>query len=168
MSTLFIFSCEDDPIEEPNIYFGSSYVDLNGQEWNSDVRAKFAYNDDNYFSLTFDRYEGKILRDAFHFRKIEFKLFNEQVLNSDYNNDCQILCTSFSTGYNDQAGDSYNILEDDQFEDWIIIDSFNDQNMEIWGRFQASFIKDDRIPKMDNYPDTLYFKNGTFNGKILE
>ena len=165
---IFISSCDDKPIEESSIYFGACTAFVNGELWNSDVRAKYSFSNQNYLLLSFDKFESNILRQELHFRFIELEEKSLKVLNSDIDVSCDTNCCTFSSGYDDQAGDSYNIIEDDSFEDWIVIDSIDDQTLEFWGRFQASFVRDFRIPKFDIYPDTLYFEGGEFNGKILD
>ena len=160
-------SCSDDDPMIASIYFGKSSAIVNDELWEADVRTSYCRSSNDYVLLSIDKYENSILRNEVYFKKVRFLFGKKQFLVQDLDNNCDSLCTSLSTGFDDQAGDYYSILHD-QFEDWILFDSINNETLEFWGRFQASFVRDNRIPKMDNYPDTLFFENGEFNGKILD
>ncbi len=168
LSLVFISCEEDKPPKDPSIYFGNFSSDFNGERWEANVRAKHSISRSDYFLLSFDTFEGLYLRTELHIKFVEFSVGKIQILNPDYDGKCDVLCATFGTGYDDQSGDFYTILDSDKFQDWVIIDSLNNQTLEFWGRFQASFVRDFEIPKMDTYPDTLYFENGVFNGKIIE
>lgn len=165
---LLLISCNEDDMIDKSIYFGSSSAYVDNELWEADVRSSYCTSDNNYILLSFDMYEGSILRNELYMKKVKLSIGELQYLNQDLDNSCEFLCASLSTGFDDQAGDYYTINQNNQLENWIIIDSFYNQTLEFWGRYQASFLRDDRIPKMDNYPDTLYFEAGSFNGRIRD
>ncbi len=167
---LCIFSCmDDDSISEPqSIYFGNAEALLNDESWSSEVRSQYSVLDRNDLNIVLDYYEGGFLRADFSFRNISLDDRDFQNLAPSLTVDCNKKCAFFGTGFDDQIGDFYDLLVDDSLEDWIIIDSFNNETLEFSGRFQASWTIDTGRPKSDNFPDTLRFENGAFNGKVIE
>jgi len=166
---ILLFSCKEEEDIVQSSYFGEAQAIQNNQTWSSEVRSGYSVDSRDYMNLTFDRFENEFLRTHFHFPKVSLHNRDFQFVNSGTFLDCgNNICTTFSTGFNDQINDIYEINIEDVIEDWIVIDSFDDQTREFSGRFQASLVIDDSFIKVDNFPDTLIFENGTFNGRVNE
>ena len=66
----------------------------------------------------------------------------------------------------DVLGDSYDLLEG-IIENKLTIDK--KEGDEIWGTFQAAFVKDKTyLPEDPTAPDTVIFTNGKFHTKLLK
>jgi len=166
---LMSFSCNDDDREQISIYFGSAEAKLNLVTfWNSEVRSSTSIDDISKIGIRLDRFNNQFLIEKLNFRNIHFSVGNKMRLFSDKEFDCVESCVTFTTGEDDIAGDFYDGLEYDELENWIVFDSINIETMEYWARFQASFVRDERIPKWGSLPDTLYFSEGNIHGKVTE
>ena len=168
MFSFIFFACTDDEQEIQSIYFGNAEATRNGEAYLSDVRSQYSSSDGNKILITFDRFEGNVLRTQLSFININPFEKAFQFILPDTALTCERNYANFFTGFGDSISDIYFASLEDTLEDWIVIDSFNTQTAEFWGRFQISFVRDERFGGVDIFADTLRFENGIFNGRVLE
>ena len=169
---IFIFAkCKKESLEAK--YFGYAKAELNRIAINfNKVRGALLYNSEDSLSVSFEKWDGLILKESITILKI-FKVTNtaQQIYKYDYTVNRVV---KLSSGYytfrddGDVGCDTYNIYEPDSLQNNITITSFNSQTKEIKGTFQATYLIDpSRIKCRPTAPDTIRIKNGEFYTKIF-
>ncbi|MDQ6758199.1 MAG: hypothetical protein M3004_14850 [Bacteroidota bacterium] len=170
--SIFIFAkCKKNPPEEQ--YYGYAKAEINGTMINfNKVKGILLYALEDSIALSFERWDGLILRESISILKI-FKGTNaaQRIYKYDYSVN---RLARLSSGYytfrddGDVGCDTYNIYEPDSSQNKIIITSFNSQTKEIKGTFQATYLIDQTRPKCRlSAPDTIRIRNGEFYTKIF-
>ena len=163
---LFVISsgCNKDSLS------GTVSAKKNGVEWSAKVQSTL--NEPTNIGILiymshFDEFGNQ--RSSKSFYKIPFEVGRYEVINSDIRSLDSIPGATFGTlvDRGDVAGDPYDVLTDDDIEDYLEITKI--EGDEIFGEFQISFVKDLTIGEDDHAsPDTIVFTEGRFQVKYDE
>lgn len=160
--SIFYCCCSDQKHDElPGI--GNAL--LNNEKWEGGVTSSYIDNEQVFF-ISIDKFSGNFLINQFFIRNVTKESGVFQTLLPD--SMCDQGCTNFFVMENDILFARYDILENDNFKDWIIIDSIDYNKNEFWARFQASLIRTDDFNNQIQLPDTLYLTEGNINSRITE
>jgi len=162
---LVIFSaCNKDSLS------GTVTAKQNGIEWNTSIQAglNIPTNVGIYVYMSHFNESG-IKRSSSTFYKIPFEEGRYEVINSSTSSTAPIPGADFGTLIDggDGLGDDYDVLTDDDIEDYIEITKI--EGDDIFGEFQISFVKNlNRTERDHASPDTIVFTEGVFHVKYVE
>jgi len=148
---------------------GTATAKRNGIEWSANVQA-VPNAPTNIGMLIYMSHlnEFGLKRSSSAFYKIPFEVGRYEIINSDNRSLDHIPGADFGTIIDgDGLGDNYNVLTDDDIEDYLEITRIEDN--EVFGEFQISFVKDlNRTERDHASPDTIVFTEGIFQVKYDE
>lgn len=160
-------SCTKDKNDDN--YWGYANAQKNGQSWSGKIAAANNTRIPDRFDIVIDRYNAESIQEEnLGFQNIpkipgRNRLYKIDFVNYDPQKTTAVLFTNREDG--DVQCDLYNVIETDSINNFIQIDSYNQNNNEVKGRFALKLII--RLPKCrNNAPDTLVFINGDFHTKI--
>lgn len=176
-STFIFANCKKDSNEPEGNYFGYAKATINGNiiTYNK-CAANFLINNTDSIGLSFERWEGLILKEKIGFQKIYKNATNSQrIYKYTYvNNQIEKLSSGYYTlrDDGDVLCDVYDVYETDSLQNFITITSYNTQTKEIRGTFQATYLIDSaRLATIGRCrataPDTIRIRNGEFYTKFF-
>ncbi len=148
---------------------GTASAKQNGVEWSAKVQSGLNEPTDIGIFLYmshFNEFGNK--RSSSTFYKIPLEVGRYEVINSDNRSTDPIPGAYFGTVIDgDGIGDDYDVLMDDDVEDYLEITKIEGNN--IFGEFQVSFVKNlNRTERDHAFPDTIVFTEGRFQVKYDE
>ena len=165
----FVTCTKSNVINEQNDkYFGNCTIQKNGELNSYKAYGQLYNNKPDSLILTFEKWNGIILKEGISFIKI-YKILGRQKINkTDFSN---LKATSiFSTlpEDGDVLCDQYFVFERDSLINNITINSFNETTKEISGTFDVTLLVDlNRTICNLQRVDTVRIRNGIFNTKIF-
>ena len=163
-----VSSCnkQDDPLDK--FYWGEVTALKNGSAWEGRPRCLIDKPYEQGIDFIFEMFnEQKFHRDNLFFFKIPNNIGNYQLSITEIRDIDSLQGATYHTSIDDgTSGDSYNLLNG-IVDNQIIID--RKEGDELWGTFQAAFVKDTTyMPEDPLSPDTVIFTNGRFHTKLLK
>ncbi len=171
LTFIVLFSnCKKKEIEEiDNEHFGSGTALLNSSTVNfNKARADKRGNNKDSISINLQYLENGIEKSGISFEILSKQINEKQNLRN--NNGLSKLYSSYDTRQldGDVVCDTYQIFESDSTNNFIQLNSFNEQSGEISGIFSGTYLRDVSLPRCNvNTVDTIRIRNGIFNTKIL-
>ena len=169
---LFITSCKEDPIPEPNSFIGEAIALKNGVPWTGEI-IQFQESNTTLgkFVLRIHVYNTQgFLRENFSIKRLEKSLNTQEIdiLNFSANSDIAGISANYTTIIDDGdvVGDDYGLdtLATDNF---IQITNVDTAAMEISGIFNVAFVlerKGNGTP--ENPPVEIRFTEGKFTTQV--
>ncbi len=164
--------------------WGSASALVNKEKWGSrypgffqTIRAiKGTYGtaipcQNEYYYIRADIFNNSaFLRESIHFIKVPFTKGKHKIIDFDFQcvDNEPVAYGSFwtSSSDGDVSQDNYDVLE--TADNYIVIDFYNTNTMEVKGSFQVTLVINRRsLNDPSTLPDTLRFTNGLFHTKIL-
>ena len=165
-----LISCEQEPpiVQDPNnktIYSGSVYMERNESEWKALPVAKYSYSNRGFYSVEFDSLSFGLLQRNLGFTDLpinHFDTIKNFTVTSGFDNIPRIYFTNIDV---DVAYDVWQPVLSDSSNNWIKIDQFDTISKEVSGSFSATLVRTNGISP--GFPDTMRFRKGVFNTKLM-
>lgn len=162
-------SCsKEDPLDK--YYWGEATATKNGMASSWSARPRCVVNKpyNQGMDIIMDVFNSQgFKRENLFFYKIPNEVGNYDITKSSLHTVDSTHGASYGTLIDDGdvAGDSYYLIQG-IVENKLTIDK--KKGNEIWGTFQAAFVKDKTyLPQDPTAPDTVIFTNGKFHTKLL-
>jgi len=161
-------SCDKEEPRWQKYHWGEATATKNGIFWEGEPRCVINKPYSQGIDIIFDVYNEKNFhREDLFFFKIKNGTGNYSITPTTPHNVDSLSGASYGTLIDDgTSGDSYDLIAG-IIENKLTIDRKNGD--EIWGTFQAAFVKDKTyLPEDPTAPDTVIFTNGKFHTKLLK
>jgi hypothetical protein len=139
----------------------------NGKPWSGKSAAIFNNSRSRFDILCDSTNEYGVGLEEILLRNIPFSQGTYRLRNPTGQQDFSRIISSFSTHVNDSYTGEFKIMESDSLQNFITILSVDSVSKEIIGTFNATFILWFKSEDVPNNPDTIRFKNGVFNTKLI-
>lgn len=152
--------------EIQNYNTGHVNAQMNGEPWSLPYCALGSL--DGKLGLGFGLYQGETERQTFDINLIDFKIREKIKIHKHIvpyiNHDCTAIFYSVD---DDAIEDIYIVLEDSLTDNFVMIDSYDENTKYVKGVFQLTFYREhiDRV-QVQGLPDTMRFMEGKFEGTI--
>lgn len=163
----FFINCKKNRSGDSELYFGTVTASKNGETWNASIYGA-AFKHHSKFSIGIHKFGAPgLLTEALTIHNLPKKTGTYRVLRFKYFHDTTNIYAGFwTTRDGDTPCDDYDVVEEDSASNFVKIESFNAVTKEFSGRFSVKLLI--QLPKCrQNAPDTLTFRNGYFQSKLM-